>query len=117
MASLGVTLSILFSGMVFGHHSFAMFDRQITETLSGSLYSLEWKNPHSWIWVEAPDKDGNLVVWGFEGGTPQSFTRQGFTQDDLKEGMKVDVTFHPLKDGTHGGQFISMTFEDGRTVK
>jgi hypothetical protein len=27
--------------------------------------------------------------------------------------MNVKVAIHPLKDGTHGGQFVALTFPDG----
>jgi len=93
-----------------------MFDATQTLTLEGKLYSLEWKNPHSWIWVSAKDAEGNDQVWGFEGGGTQSFNRMGLTKDDLTVGMKVTVTYRPLKDGRTGGQFVSMTLEDGRSI-
>jgi hypothetical protein len=30
----------------------------------------------------------------------------GMRGDSVKPGDAISVTFHPLKDGTHGGQFI-----------
>jgi hypothetical protein len=30
--------------------------------------------------------------------------------------MSVTAVIHPLKDGTPGGQYLSVTFPDGRTL-
>ncbi|MGC3980405.1 MAG: DUF6152 family protein [Steroidobacteraceae bacterium] len=99
------------------HHSYAMFDMTQQRTLEGALYSMEWKNPHSWIWVAVTNDKGEQKVWGFEGGSTQSFIHMGLTKDDLTVGRKVLITYRPLKDGQQGGQFVSMTFADGTTIR
>jgi hypothetical protein len=30
--------------------------------------------------------------------------------------MKIDVTIHPLRDGSHGGQFMAVTLPDGKQL-
>jgi hypothetical protein len=32
----------------------------------------------------------------------------------VKTGDKVTVRIHPLKDGSYGGQFVSLTLPDGK---
>jgi hypothetical protein len=34
--------------------------------------------------------------------------------DSVRPGDKVTIRFHPLKDGTHGGQYMSVTLADGK---
>jgi hypothetical protein len=41
--------------------------------------------------------------------------RQGWVPKTLTPGMKVSAVIHPLKDGTHGGQFMAVTLPDGTT--
>jgi hypothetical protein len=39
--------------------------------------------------------------------------RQGWRPKTLTPGMPVTLTVHPLRDGTNGGQFMSITLPDG----
>ena len=39
--------------------------------------------------------------------------RRGWTRTTLKPGDKVTMTIHALKDGTHGGSFVSATRANG----
>jgi hypothetical protein len=34
----------------------------------------------------------------------------------VKQGDKVTVRMHPLRDGSYGGQFVSVVLPDGRTL-
>ena len=52
----GVLLCI--AGLVFAHHSFAMFDTQNPVTLNGVVTVFEWTNPHSYIEIDVPDGGG-----------------------------------------------------------
>lgn len=108
---------LLLSFAAQAHHSNAMFDTSRTNTVKGTLHSVEWKNPHSWIWVEVSDAKGGANVYGFEAGSPALFARQGLKKQDLAVGVKVSVDFNPLRDGRTGGLFVSMTFENGRVVR
>jgi hypothetical protein len=42
--------------------------------------------------------------------------RQGWVPKTLTPGMPIEVTIHPLRDGTHGGQFMAVTLPDGKTL-
>jgi len=93
-----------------GHHSFSMFDKSRTLVINGSLYAVEWQNPHSWIWVQATGPDGTAAVWGFEGGSPAMLTRMGYSKKNLVVGTRITVKYNPLKDGRTGGNLVEMEF-------
>lgn len=116
VTSLVIGLAIGLSVTANAHHSFAMFDGDKLTTIEGTIYSVEWKNPHAWIWIAVPNSKGGTDVWGLEGTSPNEFVRKGFTKKDFTAGGKVVVDIHPLKDGRTGGQFLRMTFADGRQV-
>jgi hypothetical protein len=97
----------------FAHHSFAMFDANQKMTLSGTVKEFQWVNPHAWIYVMVPGQDGQLEQWAIEMGGPGQLARQGFTPKTLAPGMNVELTVHPLRDGTNGGQFMALTLPDG----
>lgn len=97
----------------FAHHSFAMFDANQKMTLSGTVKEFQWVNPHAWIYVVVPGQNGQLEQWAIEMGGPGQLVRQGFTPKTLAPGMNVELTVHPLRDGTNGGQFMALTLPDG----
>jgi hypothetical protein len=101
----------------FAHHSFSMFDRAKTVTTEGTVVSFEMINPHSWLYLMTKDSDGEAVEWAFEMGGLAAMARVGFQKDWIKPGDRVSVDFHPLRDGTHGGQYLGMRLADGRDVK
>jgi hypothetical protein len=90
----------------FAHHSFAMFDAEQTLTFQGTVKEFEWRNPHAWLRVTVNDeKSGKPVLWALELSSPARLVTMGMRADSVKEGDAVSVTFHPMKDGTRGGQF------------
>lgn len=111
-----VGLAAAWASSAYAHHSFAMFDGDKLLTLDGTIYSVEWKNPHGWFWIAVKNDKGDTDVWGLEGASAGQFTRLGFSKSDFVAGTKVKVEIHPLKDGRTGGQFLRMTFPDGRQV-
>jgi hypothetical protein len=113
-AALAASTAIMASGgAALAHHSFAMFDADQRTTLAGTVKEFQWTNPHAWIFVMVPNHDGLLEQWAVEMGGPGQIARQGWTAKTLTPGMDVKLTIHPLRDGTNGGQFMSLTLPDG----
>ena len=107
----------MLTGQVQAHHSFAMFDQDKTITVEGTLKEFEWTNPHSWLRVMVmDDKAGKPVLWAFELSSPARLTTMGMHADSVKPGDAVSVTFHPMKDGTRGGQFMQASLPGGKQV-
>src|SRR5258708_32721068 len=96
-----------FTTPALAHHSFAMFDAEQTVTLQGTVKEFEWTNPHSWLRVMVRDaKTDQLVLWALELSSPARLKRMGISADSWKAGDAVWGTFHPLKNGARGGQFL-----------
>ena len=113
---LAAALSAAFATPVFAHHSFAMFDIEKTVTLKGTVREYEWTNPHSWLRMMIADDKGQTVQWAFEMSSPARQVQLGMTKDSVHPGDVVSVTFHPMKDGTRGGQFIQAILANGQPV-
>jgi hypothetical protein len=106
-----------FAAPALGHHSFAMFDRDKTVTLQGTVKEFEWTNPHAWLrFTVNDDKTGKPAVWAVELSSPGRLITMGMRADSVRPGDQVSVTFHPLKDGGRGGQFIQATLPGGKQV-
>jgi hypothetical protein len=100
----------------FAHHSGAMFDRDKTVELVGTVVSFGWTNPHSWIEIEVPNSSGGTDKWGVECNSPNNMARSGWRSTTLKSGDQVTITVHPLRDGSKGGRFISVKLADGTVL-
>jgi Family of unknown function (DUF6152) len=109
---LAAVVAATFTVPALGHHSFAMFDSDKTVTLTGTVKEFEWTNPHSWIRITAAD--ATTGEWAFEMGSPGQLGSRGMKPDSMKPGDKITIRAHPMKDGSHGGQFMSATLADGR---
>ena len=98
------------------HHSFAMFDQEKVITLQGTVKEFQWTNPHSWIQLMVPGDGGKLTEWSVEMGGPGGLARQGWKPRTLKQGDKVTIVIHPLRDGGLGGSFVSVVLPGGQTM-
>jgi hypothetical protein len=101
---------------VFGHHSTAAYDCTRVVTLKGAVTSLEWRNPHVRIHVDAPDAGGKMIHWDVETwGTGQMSVR-GLTNGFLKAGDRVSIEVFVSKDKTPHAFVHILTLADGTMV-
>jgi len=81
---------------LLAHHSFAAtyFDDK-SQTIEGNLVQFVFRNPHSFVHVEAPDENGQVVRWAVEWGSGQQLSEQGVAGDTLRYGDHVVVIGSP----------------------
>ena len=120
LASIGAVVGLvgLIAGAdVLAHHSFsAEFDANKPVTLNGTITKMEWVNPHSWLYIDVEDEDGEVVNWKVEFGLPQSLYRRGWRKDDLPFGAAVTIEGYLAKDGTPTANAGNVTLADGRRL-
>ena len=109
-------LVLVAAGLAEAHHSAAGIDRTKSVELVGTVKQFGWTNPHSWMEVDVPDQKGGTVTWKVEMTSPAYLVRAGWKSTTLKPGDEVKVSVRPLRDGTPGGLFVSVTLADGRTL-
>ncbi|HEX5278775.1 MAG TPA: DUF6152 family protein, partial [Micropepsaceae bacterium] len=64
-AILSASCAIAMSSVpAIAHHSFAMFDRDKTLTLTGTVKEFQWTNPHAWIYMMVSDDSGKAIEYG-----------------------------------------------------
>ena len=119
LAAIALTLAAAITATresALAHHSFSPFDMGVDKTITGTVKTVEWTNPHTWIWLDVPNDQGSIDAWGFEGMSPNFLARRGWTRTSLKVGDKITVTFRPLRDGKKGGMFVSTKTPDGKIL-
>jgi hypothetical protein len=99
------------------HHSLAAeFDVSRTVTIAGVITKMEWKNPHSWLYVDVKDAQGRVISWAIEFGAPNALYRRGWRRDDLPANQQVTVTGYPALDKSNTVNAIDVKLPDGRTL-
>jgi hypothetical protein len=113
-----LTLMIALAGALpaLAHHSFTMFDMSKRITLTGTVTSFEWSNPHAYIEIDVPGEDGVTKHWSIELGSPSILMGSGWKFSSLKRGDKLTLIINPLKSGQAGGFLYTATLPDGRTL-
>lgn len=109
-------LLVFATSAAVAHHSYSAFEMTGEKTISGTIKKFDWSNPHSWIWIDVANEQGSVDTWGIEGMSPNFLSRRGWTRTTLKPGDKVSITIHPLKNGEHGGSFVSAKRPDGEVL-
>jgi hypothetical protein len=109
-------LACALAAPALAHHSFAMFDQSKVLHMKGMVKQFEFVSPHAWLHIDVADQQGGSATWSFEAGSPQQLVRLGWSKDAFKQGDPVEVGFRPLKDGSRGGQLMSVKFENGQRV-
>ena len=86
------------------HHSFAAeFDINRPVKLTGTITRIEWTNPHSWLFIDTEDDDGNVQNWAIELISTNGLLRRGWTRDKVRAGDIVNVEGFGARDGTNTG--------------
>ena len=92
------------------HHSFAAeFDVTRPVKLTGTITRIEWTNPHSWLFIDTEDDDGNVQNWAIELISTNGLLRRGWTRDTVNAGDIVDVEGFGARDGTNTGNATTVT--------
>ena len=92
------------------HHSFAAeFDVNRPVKLTGTITRIEWTNPHSWLFIDTEDDDGNIQNWAIELISTNGLLRRGWTRDKVKTGDIVNVEGFGARDGTNTGNATTIT--------
>ena len=118
--SVCIALVVLLAALTASaHHNMsALFDFNQRFTRTGMLTKLDWRNPHSYITVEAKTDQGQAETWLFEGPAPNVFRNLNVGKPDFEAavGKTVKVEASRARDGSLKGLMRILTFPDGKVV-
>ena len=90
------TVLTLGGGPIFAHHSAsATYIHGKSVKIEGTLKEFIWRNPHSFMKVEAKDEKGQMQTWVIEGAAPAQLLESGLTTSTLRPGDHVIVSGQP----------------------
>jgi hypothetical protein len=104
------------AGPASAHHSFGRFDMQKTVAITGTVKEFVWANPHSWLYVIVPKKNGGSEEWAFECSSPNMMIRWGWHAADIKPGDRITIDTHPARDGQLLGATFAVYLPNGKVL-
>jgi len=95
--SLSVLALLTLGGsLALAHHSAAAtYIHGKSVKIEGTLKEFIWRNPHSFMKVQAPDDKGEMQMWVIEGAAAAVLAESGVTTNTLRPGDHVIVTGFP----------------------
>ena len=90
--------AVMVAATASAHHSFgATYEVSKQIKLDGEIVQFVYRNPHSFVHVEAPDAKGEVQRWAIEWSGTAQLTGQGVTRNTLKVGDKVAIVGRPSR--------------------
>jgi len=112
-----VLSSLLGITSAWGHHSLAAeYDTTKQVTIKGTITSIDWRNPHAWLYLDVKNESGAVEKWQVELGSPNAMQRMGWHQKDAKVGDELVVEGVMARDGSKTCSSRNIKFPDGRIV-
>jgi hypothetical protein len=108
---LAVATALLAGIAVSAHHSYAAtYDTSKEIKLEGKLVQFVYRNPHSFVHIQAPDQNGMPQRWAVEWSGGGQLANQGVTRESLKVGDEVVIVGRPSRvPGEFRALMVSLT--------
>ena len=102
-------------GVMFAHHGTnASYDMDKEVTLTGTVTSFLWSNPHCQVYFDVKDDKGNVVQWGAETHSPGQLKNGGWNRETLKPGDLITITVNPSRAGSPVGVISKIVLPNGK---
>ena len=108
---LSVLAAVLLTGVgAYAHHSYgATYDTSKEIKLEGKLVQFVYRNPHSFVHVQAPDSSGAMQRWSVEWSGTAQLDNQGIKRESLKVGDQVVIMGRPSRvNGEYRALMVSL---------
>ena len=100
------------------HHTVALtYDATRAVTLSGTITSVQWQNPHVVYHLAVKEANGEIADWAIESRHLEGMRRDGLEMDRVKPGDAVTMRVMVALDGSRRAATVSVTPADGRTTR
>lgn len=88
------------------HGTAASYDQESWITVEGVVKEFYWRNPHSALFLEVSDENGEVSEYGVELASPTLMVQQGYNRNIFKPGDRIEIRVHPSKTGAAVGECL-----------
>jgi hypothetical protein len=114
---LVATAVLAFDRDTGAHHSNVAVDMTRRATVQGVVKTLEWTNPHVWLWIVSDDGTRDSRTFAFETASPSELARFfGWNRRIVAPGDLVTVEYAPFRNGEPGGSLVNLSRADGKSI-
>jgi hypothetical protein len=93
-----ISLALLAGTAAYAHHSYgATYDTSREIKLEGKVVQFVFRNPHSFVHVQAPDPAGAEQRWAVEWAGTSQLSNSGVSRESLKVGDDVIIVGRPSR--------------------
>jgi hypothetical protein len=113
-AWLGLLLATV--GVAKAHHGFGSFDMDAQIEITGVVSDLAFVNPHSWLYLDVAQDDGEVVGMRCEMRSATTLRRSGWSPDMFEVGQPVTIIGSPDSNDPAACYVSTVVFDDGSTI-
>ena len=93
-----IAITLLAATAAYAHHSYgATYDTKQEVRVEGKLVQFVFRNPHSFVHVEAPDQKGVQQRWAVEWAGTTQLDNSGVKRDSLRVGDEIVIVGRPSR--------------------
>ena len=96
-------LTTLSLSLSWAHHSHNAYEVTVWSELEGTVSDVLIMNPHSWMYLDVTDENGEVTTWAIEAASPAQIYENGVEPDFVQAGDRIRARIHTLRDGGNGG--------------
>jgi hypothetical protein len=106
----------LAGGTTAAHHGFGNFDRSREVSLEGTVASIDFVNPHAYVYFDVRGADGTTTAHRCEMRAATVLRRSGWSAEMFKPGEPIKITGAPDRFDAKSCYVHTVVFADGTTA-
>lgn len=89
--ALGAAMLLTGSAAALAHHGFGNFDRANDAVITGTIKSIDFVNPHSYLYLDADTEDGGTIAMRCEMRAATLMRRSGWSKEMFTPGARATI--------------------------
>ena len=109
-------VSAIVTPAALAHHGFGTFVMDEDVEISGTVTGLDFVNPHSWLYIDTVDDNGETIAMRCEMRSANTLRRSGWTPEMFTPGRGITITGSPDRDDPYSCYVSTIIFDDGTSI-